>query len=82
MISIHMLSALPCRPRQMQAVTTDEPTKKGAIMSLRINDIAPDFTAETTQGPIRYNAGTNLVGSLDPACTPQPSEHDATRSPI
>ena len=24
-------------------------------MSLRINDIAPDFTAETTQGPIRFH---------------------------
>jgi len=24
-------------------------------MSLRINDVAPDFTAETTQGPIRFH---------------------------
>jgi thioredoxin-dependent peroxiredoxin len=24
-------------------------------MSLRINDIAPDFTAETTQGPIYFH---------------------------
>jgi thioredoxin-dependent peroxiredoxin len=24
-------------------------------MSLRINDIAPDFTAETTQGPIHFH---------------------------
>lgn len=24
-------------------------------MSLRINDIAPDFTAETTQGPVRFH---------------------------
>ncbi|TIX41979.1 MAG: peroxiredoxin, partial [Mesorhizobium sp.] len=24
-------------------------------MSLRINDIAPDFTAETTQGPISFH---------------------------
>jgi thioredoxin-dependent peroxiredoxin len=24
-------------------------------MSLRINDLAPDFTAETTQGPIRFH---------------------------
>ena len=24
-------------------------------MALRINDIAPDFTAETTQGPIRFH---------------------------
>ena len=24
-------------------------------MSLRINDIAPDFTAETTQGPIQFH---------------------------
>jgi alkyl hydroperoxide reductase subunit AhpC len=25
-------------------------------MSLRINDVAPDFTAETTQGPIKFHA--------------------------
>jgi alkyl hydroperoxide reductase subunit AhpC len=25
------------------------------IMSLRINDIAPDFTAQTTQGPIKFH---------------------------
>jgi hypothetical protein len=25
-------------------------------MSLRINDVAPDFTAETTQGPIHFHA--------------------------
>ena len=30
-------------------------------MSLRINDIAPDFTAETTQGPISFHAW--LAGS-------------------
>ncbi|HEY4047971.1 MAG TPA: peroxiredoxin, partial [Acidobacteriaceae bacterium] len=24
-------------------------------MSLRINDVAPDFTAETTQGPIHFH---------------------------
>jgi alkyl hydroperoxide reductase subunit AhpC len=24
-------------------------------MSLRINDIAPDFTADTTQGPIQFH---------------------------
>ena len=24
-------------------------------MSLRINDVAPDFTAETTQGPIQFH---------------------------
>jgi alkyl hydroperoxide reductase subunit AhpC len=27
----------------------------GGTVSLRINDIAPDFTAETTQGPIRFH---------------------------
>jgi alkyl hydroperoxide reductase subunit AhpC len=27
----------------------------GIIMSLRINDIAPDFTAQTTQGPINFH---------------------------
>ena len=25
-------------------------------MSLRINDLAPDFTVETTEGAIRYQA--------------------------
>jgi len=30
--------------------STEEPT-----MSLRINDVAPDFTAETTQGPIQFH---------------------------
>jgi thioredoxin-dependent peroxiredoxin len=28
---------------------------EGAIMSLRINDIAPDFSAMTTQGPIKFH---------------------------
>jgi alkyl hydroperoxide reductase subunit AhpC len=28
---------------------------RGKEMSLRINDIAPDFTAETTHGPIRFH---------------------------
>src|SRR5690242_7768259 len=28
---------------------------KGTTMSLRINDLAPDFTAETTQGTIRFH---------------------------
>jgi thioredoxin-dependent peroxiredoxin len=28
---------------------------KDAAMSLRINDTAPDFTAQTTQGPIRFH---------------------------
>jgi alkyl hydroperoxide reductase subunit AhpC len=30
-------------------------TRKRKIMSLRINDIAPDFTAETTQGTIHFH---------------------------
>ena len=31
--------------------------KKGreSVMSLRINDVAPDFTAETTQGTINFH---------------------------
>jgi alkyl hydroperoxide reductase subunit AhpC len=29
--------------------------KDGNPMSLRINDLAPDFTADTTQGPIRFH---------------------------
>jgi thioredoxin-dependent peroxiredoxin len=33
---------------------------KGAAMSLRINEIAPDFSAETTQGNIRFH---DWVGS-------------------
>src|SRR6266850_8523028 len=28
---------------------------QGANMSLRINDLAPDFTAKTTQGPISFH---------------------------
>jgi alkyl hydroperoxide reductase subunit AhpC len=28
---------------------------EGELMSLRINDIAPDFTAETTEGPISFH---------------------------
>ena len=30
-------------------------TRKPKIMSLRINDIAPDFTAETTQGTVHFH---------------------------
>ena len=29
--------------------------KEGSPMSLRINDIAPDFTADTTEGPISFH---------------------------
>jgi alkyl hydroperoxide reductase subunit AhpC len=46
-------------------------------MSLRINDIAPDFTAETTQGPIHFHQwiGDNWVvffshpKDFTPVCT-------------
>src|SRR5476649_2849644 len=31
------------------------PQQQGAIMSLRINDTAPDFTAKTTQGTINFH---------------------------
>src|SRR5215467_14307611 len=30
-------------------------SNRGICMSIRINDIAPDFTAETTQGPIEFH---------------------------
>ncbi len=33
----------------------ESPNEEEKTMSLRINDIAPDFTAETTQGTIRFH---------------------------
>src|SRR5689334_7462933 len=49
--------AEPCAGRSARAYLPftvpfdlEEPT-----MSLRINDVAPDFTAETTQGPIHFH---------------------------
>ena len=43
-------------------VCTARQTERTHAMSLRINDTAPDFTAPSTEGPIRFHdwAGDSL----------------------
>ncbi len=36
-------------------LSLDTRVRKGEFMSLRINDLAPDFHADTTQGPIQFH---------------------------
>ncbi|MGD9942739.1 MAG: peroxiredoxin [Burkholderiaceae bacterium] len=40
---------------ETRADRSTRPARRTYIMSLRINDIAPNFTAETTQGPIDFH---------------------------
>src|SRR3990172_41871 len=37
------------------AISPKRPAREETLMSLRINDTAPDFTAETTQGTIKFH---------------------------
>src|SRR5262245_29505868 len=44
------------RGKRTRAGTRNRARKETPTMSLRINDIAPDFSADTTQGPIKLHA--------------------------
>jgi alkyl hydroperoxide reductase subunit AhpC len=43
------------RSRQTSSNTGDPPHLKGTTMAIRLGDIAPDFTADTTQGTINFH---------------------------
>ena len=42
------------------------PLKETSAMALRINDKAPDFEAETTQGRIKFHALPSQAASIEP----------------
>src|SRR5437899_505975 len=47
----------PSRDRSTHGAAIGDPYLKGTtIMALRINDIAPDFKADTTEGPISFHS--------------------------
>jgi alkyl hydroperoxide reductase subunit AhpC len=46
---------LECRPKADGTEPPHNPQGKERAMSLRINDTAPDFTADTTEGPIHFH---------------------------
>src|SRR5215467_15899714 len=41
--------------RRRKAMTAEGAARAGETTMLRINDTAPDFTAETSQGPINFH---------------------------
>ena len=52
-------------------------------MAIRLGDTAPDFTAETTQGDIRFHdwIGNDWVPSPTSAGAPHPPLHTRARMP-